>query len=104
MTFQDILDSEIERRINQRYNFQNQQIEKPRKFYDKELLNTWNFKKDLLCWLVDTDHHEPYILRMKEMSTKFKEKGKQLWSVQNELKQKYSKDFSFRRPSKKISH
>jgi len=73
ITFIHKLDYEINMRISS-----NKPTDRPRKFYSAEMYLNWNFKDDLMRWLIESDHHQGYRLKIDELKKIIKSKEDQL--------------------------
>jgi len=80
------LDFEINMRIQSTKPF-----DRPRKFYSTEMYKDWSFKDDLMRWLVESDHHEGYRLKVNELSKIIKSKENQLRNQEEVIIQMSSK-------------
>jgi len=69
------LDFEVSKRINS-----NEPFDRPRRFYSPEMYKNWNFKTDLMNWLIESDHHEGYKIRLEELQKIIQQKEEQLRS------------------------
>ena len=80
ITFIHKLDFEINMRISS-----HQPFDRPRKFYSAEMYQNWTFKDDLLRWLIESDHHQGYRLKIEELHKIIKSKEELLKSQKAEL-------------------
>jgi hypothetical protein len=60
--FKAKLECEIDRRMRNALSW-----EKKRKFYSDDLYKNWNFVTDLLMWLIESDHHNGYKVKVEEL-------------------------------------
>ncbi len=80
------LDFEIQQRMNS-----GEPFDRSRKAYCMDLYKSWDFKKDLMSWLIETDHHEVFNMRIDRLLGILAEKENKI-NEQETLLRKFEAD------------